>query len=106
MCPMITTRWRHWRAATAISNSPRRWQPDGSSQELHRIDGLLLELIEVALARRFVGPPAQDRGAVAKPLAAEMIVGHLDHEFRLQRTPARRTIGRPAARATRCIAGK
>jgi hypothetical protein len=32
-------------------------------------------LLEGALARRLVGPPAQDRGAVAKPLAAEMIGG-------------------------------
>ena len=30
MCPTITTRWRHWRAATASPNSPRRWRRDGS----------------------------------------------------------------------------
>ena len=30
MCPTITTRWRHWRAATANLNSPPRWRRDGS----------------------------------------------------------------------------
>jgi hypothetical protein len=41
----------------------------------------LFQLIERALLRRFVRPPAQDGGAVAKPFAAEMIVGYFDDEF-------------------------
>src|SRR6478735_9133981 len=77
-----------------------------SPQQLHWIGGFLLELIERALPWRLVRPPAQDGGAVAKPLAAEMIVRNLDDEFRLQWAPLRRAFGRPAAWAARRIAGK
>src|SRR5215208_4852190 len=77
-----------------------------SRQQSHRIGGLLPELIEAALPRRLVGPPAQDGGAVAKSFAAEMIVANLDHEFWLQRTPLCRTLGRPSARPARRIAGE
>src|SRR6186997_395571 len=106
MCRTITKRWRRWRAATAFPNSPPRWRRDGSGQQLHRVDGLLLQLIEGALLRRFFWPPAQNRGAVAKPRAAEMIVADLDDQFRPQRTPLRRAFGRPAARAARRVAGE
>src|SRR3954468_23736540 len=75
-------------------------------QQLHRIDGLLLQLIEGALLGRLVRAPAQDRGAVAKPLAAEMVVADLDHELWLQRTPLRGARRRPAARPARRVAGK
>src|SRR5687768_15045654 len=77
-----------------------------SFQQLHRIGGLLPELIELALPWRLVGPPAQDGGAVAEALAAEMIVANLDHEFWLQRTPLCRTLGRPSARPARRVAGE
>src|SRR6185369_10532344 len=87
-------RFRFTRATTA------------SLQQLHRIGGFLPELIELALSRRLVGPPAQDGGAVPKALAAEMIVANLDHEFWLQRTPFCRTLGRPPARPARRIAGE
>src|SRR4051794_3105762 len=52
-------------------------------QQLHRIHRLLFQLLEAALPRGLVGAPAQDRGAMAKALAAEMVVADLDHEFRL-----------------------
>src|SRR4051812_15847641 len=106
MCRTITKRWRRWRAATDSSNLPPRWGRAGSDQQLHRIDGRLFQLIERALLRRLVRPPAQDRGAVAKSFAAEMIVADLDDQFRLQRAPLRRTLGGPAAGAARCIAGE
>src|ERR1700754_2102878 len=57
------------------------------SQQLHRIDGLLLQLIQRALPRRLVRAPAQDGGAVTKTVAAEMIVADLDNQLRLERTP-------------------
>src|SRR5450432_819992 len=106
MCRTITMRWRPWRGKTASLNWRRRWLRDGSGQKLHRIDGRLFELVERALPWRLVRPPALDRGAVAKPLAAEMIVSHLDHQFRPQRIPFRRALGRPAAGAARRVAGK
>src|SRR5260221_12876625 len=77
-CPTIKIRWRPWRAATASPNWPQRWRRDGSGQQFHRGDSFLLQPIERALLRRFVRSPAQDGSAVAKPLAAEMIVGYLD----------------------------
>src|SRR5215216_4719941 len=77
-----------------------------SLQQLHRVGGLLPELIEAALPRRLVGPPAQDGGAVAEAFAAEMIVANLDHEFWLQRTPLRRSLRRPSARPARRVAGE
>src|SRR5580704_6552853 len=45
-----------------------------SRQQLHRIGGPLFQLIERALPGCLVRPPAQDRGAVAKAFAAEVIV--------------------------------
>ena len=53
------------------------------------IGGFLLELIERALLRRLVRSPTQDRRAMAKSLAAEMVVGDLDDQFWLERTPLR-----------------
>src|SRR3954470_24338122 len=97
----------------ATQNPPPRWRPAGSDssaaescQQLHRIDRPLFELLQGTLLRRLIGPPAQDRGAVTKAFTGEMIVGDLDHELRLQRTPLCRAFGRPAARAAWCVAGK
>src|SRR4051794_40616852 len=99
-------RWRRWRGKTASRSWRRRWQPAGSDQQLHRIDRFLLQLIQRALPRRLVGPPAQDGGAVAETVAAEMIVADLDHQLGFQRAPLRGTFGGPAARAARGIPGK
>src|SRR3954470_8610793 len=75
-------------------------------QQFHWVGGLLAELIEFALPRRLVGPPAQDGGAVAEAFAAEMIVANLDHEFWLQRTPLCRSLGRPSARPAPGLSGE
>src|SRR3954470_19685155 len=75
-------------------------------QQLHRIGHLLLQLLEAALPWCLVGAPAQDRGTVAKSLAAEMIVADLDHQLRLERTPLCRALGGPAARPARRVAGE
>src|ERR1700759_2690984 len=99
-------RWRRWRGRTASRNWLRFWRPAGSGQQLHRIDGFLLQLIQRALPRRLVRTPAQDGGAVAETVAAEVVVAHLDHERWLQRTPLRGAFGRPAARAARRVAGE
>src|ERR1041385_973338 len=77
-----------------------------SPQELHRIDRLLLQLVQRALTRRLVGAPAQDGGAVAETLAAEMVVADFHHQLRLQWAPLRGALGRPAARAARRVAGE
>src|SRR5579863_3781485 len=53
-----------------------------SGQQLHRVGSFLLQLIERALARGLVRAPAQEGCSVTKSLAAEMVVSHLDHEFR------------------------
>src|SRR5882757_1503892 len=81
-CHTITRRWRRWPGKTASRNWHRRSRPAGSGEQPHRIDGLLLQLIQRALPRRLVRAPAQDRGAMAKAFAAEMIVGHFDDQLR------------------------
>src|SRR5262249_44543453 len=59
-----------------------------------------------ALLRRFVGAPAQQRGAMPKAFAGEVIVANFHHELRLYRHPFARALGRPATRAAGRIAGK
>src|SRR4051812_47725180 len=96
-------------SANIAGVSCQRWgdgTPCQLRQELHRIGGLLRHLVKGTLSRRLVRAPAQDRGAVAKPLAAEMVVADLDHELWLQRTPLRGARRRPAARSARRVAGK
>ena len=39
---------------------------------------------------------------MAEAIAAEMVISHLDDEFRFQGTPLRRTRGRPAAELVWC----
>src|SRR5262249_1183864 len=65
-----------------------------------------LDLIHGALSRRFVGPPAQKFGSVAKPMSGKMVVLNFDHELGLERLPLRRTTGGPSARASRRVAGE
>src|SRR5438270_563366 len=92
--PRISSRRRYVSSNGSAANEQCHRR---SSQQFHRVRRLLLELLEGALARRFVRPPAQDRGAVTKAIAAEMIEADFDHELRLQRTPLRRTFAGPAA---------
>ena len=63
-------------------------------------------LLERALARCFVGTPAHNFGAVPKTPASEMIVGHFDDDFRLDRFPLAGALGTPATRAARRISGE
>jgi hypothetical protein len=46
-----------------------------------------LQLLERALARGFVGPPADEFRSMAEAIAADVIVAHLRHEDRPQRLP-------------------
>ena len=68
--------------------------------------GLLLHLLEGALLRRLVGPPAQELGAVAEAAAGDVVVAHLDDELGPERHPFGRALGRPAARAAGRVAGE
>src|SRR6185295_5742681 len=77
-----------------------------SLQQLQHIGFLRLDLVERALPRCLIGPPAQQARAVAKTFAAEMVVADLDHELGLERLPYRRAFGRPAARTTGRVAGE
>src|SRR5262249_20552390 len=69
----------------------------GLAQELREICLLLRELVHGALARRFVGPPAQKFRSVAETVSGKMVVANLDHELRFQRLPLRRAAGGPSA---------
>ena len=64
------------------------------------------ELVHRALARRLVGPAAEQPGAVAEAAAGDLVVEHLDDELGLERLPFGRALGRPAARAARRVAGE
>ena len=66
----------------------------------------LFDLLEGALARRLVGPPAQETGPVAKPAAADMVIANLDDQFEPQRLPFSGALGAPATGASRRVAGK
>src|SRR5947209_950916 len=96
---------RHSASKTPV-NALMALRPGTLSQQLHRIDGFLLQLIQRALSRCLVQAPAQDGGAVTKTFAAEMIVTHLDDQLRPQRAPLRGTLGGPAAWAARRVAGE
>ena len=65
-----------------------------------------LDLLERALAWRFVRPPPNETGPVAEPTAADMIVANLHDEFRSQRLPLAGALGTPPAGAARCVAGE
>src|SRR3981189_1950132 len=78
----------------------------GLSQQLHRVGGLLLELIEGALLRRLVRPPSQDLCDLAKPLAAEGLVGYSNDQFWLEVATLCRALRRPWARRAGRVAGE
>src|SRR5699024_1860131 len=59
-----------------------------------------------ALLRVLVGPPANDRRAVAEASAGDLIVTNLDYELGLQRLPLRGAFCVPAARTTWGVAGE
>ncbi len=52
----------------------------------------MLHLIQSASPRGFVGPPAQEACAMAKPATGEMVVLDFDHKFGGERLPLDGTI--------------
>src|ERR1044071_1842216 len=67
------------------------------------------KLVEPALPRRLVRPPAQQCGAVAEAAFAHVVIAHLDDELGAERLPFAGALGVPAAptrpRAPRAAAG-
>ena len=76
-----------------------------SSAELRRAK-LGRELVEGALARRLVGTPAQEAGAVAEAAAGDLVVADFDHQLRAAAAAIRRARSGPAARPARRVAGE
>src|SRR5690606_28523487 len=64
------------------------------------------ELVEGALARRLVRPPAPKGRAVPEPVARNLIVAHFRDQRMSERFPLACALCRPAARATRRTAGE
>ena len=83
-----------------------RLAPTFSSLDDRLRRSLAVQLLEGALARRLVRPPAHDLRPVAEAIAGDVIVAYLHHQFRLQRRPFGRTLGAPAAGASGRIAGE
>ena len=63
-------------------------------------------LVEGALPRRLVRPPAQKACAMAEAAAGDMVIADLDDQLRPQGLPFARAFGAPSAGTTWCIAGK
>src|SRR5438477_11133143 len=77
-----------------------------SVKQCHQLCFFLLDLVDGALLGRLVRTPAQQSGAMSKALAGEVIVADFNHEFWLKRHPFGGTLGHPAARTARRIAGE
>src|SRR5262249_8291154 len=67
--PQRVAQARRFRHGSVRMNQRYEWQL--FFQQRHQARLLLRDLIESALARRLVGPPAQEAGSVAKPVAGE-----------------------------------
>src|SRR4051812_23910832 len=97
-------------ASTDVENvyefKRRILNPGCPPQQLRQPGALLFQLLHRALARRFVGPPAEKFGAMTEAAAADVIVAHLHHELRLERLPFAFLPLVPAARAAWCVAGE
>src|SRR4051794_34312123 len=77
-----------------------------SGDEAERRARFMLDLRHRALARRFVGAPAQQPRAVAEPAAGEMVVLHLDDELGRERLEFAGALGAPATGAAGRPAGE
>ena len=87
------------RSAKTAGRAPcrrRRW----------RLSPRGFDLLEGAVAWRFVWSPAQETSAVAEPSAADVIVTNFDHQFGTQGLPLSGAFGAPPAGPSRCVAGK
>src|SRR5204863_4336653 len=91
--PRGDTGGRHARSAPAPRN------PESQGKELG-------ELIEGALTRLLVGPPAQQLRSVTETASREVVVAHFADERRGQSLPFARTLGAPAARPAWSTSGK
>src|SRR6266536_1884947 len=80
----------------------------GNEQFFNRIAlrSAFAQLIQSAILRELVRPPAQESGPMAKASAGKMIVAHLHHQLRLQRLPLAAALRAPSARAARRFAGE
>src|SRR5580700_6356003 len=64
------------------------------------------QLLKGALRWRLVRAPSYKAGAVPKAVAGDMIITHLDHEFRFQRLPFGGSFVAPSAGSAWGVAGK
>src|SRR6476660_7573414 len=64
------------------------------------------DLIERALSRRLIGPPAEQMRAMPKAIAREVVVLNFDDQLRPQRLPLGAAFRAPATRAARSAARK
>src|SRR5688500_2308398 len=76
--------------------------PGGWTGSLQQIEHGALrarDLLERALARRLVGPPADDASPVTEPVSSHVIVLDLDDQLGQERLPLGGALGAPPARA-------
>src|SRR5437879_2179947 len=78
----------------------------GSVEQLPQVSPRGAELIELALGRRLVRPPAEELRAVTEAARGKMIKLHFRDKFRLQWLPFHRPLGAPAARSVGSAAGE
>ena len=66
----------------------------------------MLHLVHRALARIFVGTPAEKSCAVSKPAACKMIIGDFHDDFWRDWLPFASALCAPTARSSRRVAGE
>ena len=58
-------------------------------EEVESRAAFLLQLIQSAARRSFVGAPAEKTRPMPKPLACDVVVGYFHHQLRFERLPFR-----------------
>src|ERR1700730_6234025 len=96
---------RSW-SRTAAAGSGRAGAGHRAGRKQRGVGGCSLDLIERALTRRLIGPPAQEMGPVAEASSREVIITDLDHELRDEGLPLRRSRCTPSAWPARGSAGE
>ena|SRR5436190_6419224 len=89
--------------ATGFLDSARN---DRSSKQRERFAFAMFHLVHGALTRRFVRAPANNLCPVPETLTGEMIVGNFNDNFGVDRFPFAASLGAPAARPARRVAGE
>src|SRR5436305_15194255 len=97
---------RHRSRASRLRWLSRPTQRTLLLQQLHQIGLLLLDLIQRALAWRFIRPPAHQLGSMTESFSAEMVKTNFHHEHRLERLPFTRARGGPSTGPAWCVAGE